>query len=130
MGEEGAAGWARELNRAQQPCSQTKPQLDEDWEDELLSSEATFQETWLAVELGREQRHWCPWRYTEDTPEDVDRLVDFDFICGFLVEFTRDETRFRLLLDLVALLGVRMEDKQFSSLSRYRTSKMLKKIYI
>jgi len=119
VGEEGAQGWARELNRAQEPLTEDKPPVSEDWEDDILASGDTFQQTWLSIELGREQRHWCPWRSTEEeTPEDADRSVDFDTICGFLVEFHREETRFRLLLDLLALLGVRLEDKEFSGLSR------------
>jgi len=94
--------------------------LDNDWEDDILADtkHRPFAETWLDVELGREKRHWAPWTNLEEPPEDVERTVGFDFICGFLVEFSRQETKFRLLLSVLSLLGVKGVDKEFSSLKR------------
>ena len=48
-----------------------------------------FGSTWLQLEVGREQLNWLPVHGAQPDPEDRDRLVSFDFIHGFLVEFHR-----------------------------------------
>ena len=42
----------------------------------------------------------------EEEPEDPERRVSFEFVCGFLVELVKKETRFRLLYTFLTLLGL------------------------
>ena len=51
----------------------------------------SFGETWLDLELGREVRQWSPWKDGDELPEDKERFVEFEFVCGFLVDFSRLE---------------------------------------
>ena len=66
--------------------------------------------------MGREREQFFPWRQGEEEPDDPDRVVDFDTIAEWLVEFSRPETKFRLVLSLLRLLGVRWPDRQFGPL--------------
>jgi hypothetical protein len=48
----------------------------------------------------------------DEEPEDPERRVSFDFVCGFLVEFAKKETRFRLLYTFLTILGVQLPERQ------------------
>ena len=52
----------------------------------------------------------------EEEPEDPERRVSFEFVCGFLVELVKKETRFRLLYTFLTLLGLQLPDREFSNL--------------
>ena len=45
----------------------------------------------MDLELGREVRQWSPWKDGDELPEDKERFVEFEFVCGFLVDFSRLE---------------------------------------
>jgi len=71
----------------------------------------------LLLEVGREKEHFFPWRKGEEEPEDPERIVEFDTMNGFLAQFSREETKFRILLSLLKLMGVEDKNAEFSNLS-------------
>jgi len=68
------------------------------------------------LEVGREREHFFPWRKGEEEPEDPERIVEFDTIQGFLVQFSREESKFRVLISLLKLLGVEERNNEFANL--------------
>jgi len=120
VGEDGASGWASELNRMDSLTrGPVVSEVDTDWEDEILvnSADRLFGETWLEMEVERDRRGWKPWKDADNPPEDKDCHVDSDFIAGYIIEFTRWETKFRLFLLIVRLLGLKQVDRQFANLA-------------
>ena len=71
---------------------------------------------WLQLETFRDQEFYFPWRNSEPEPEDPDRIVDFDTVHGFLVLFSSQESKLRILLSLLRMLGYEERSKTFSNL--------------
>ena len=53
----------------------------------------------------RETRHWQPYRFREEEPDDPDRAVSFDDLKPFLVVFEEPSSRFRLAVTFIRFLG-------------------------
>jgi len=119
VGEAGARGWGEEL---QDRIAQGNREVEvggpgnEEWEGSVLAQEAAAGAVWLQLEVGREKEQFFPWRQGEAEPEDPERVVDFDTVHEWMVEFSRPETKFRLVLSLLRLLGVEWNERSFSSL--------------
>ncbi|CAB4067062.1 unnamed protein product [Lepeophtheirus salmonis] len=87
-----------------------------DWEDDLLAKAgdlARRPNMWLAIELGRTQKNWIPWRRInemdddDDDVEDPDRKVLFDDISPFLYNLVSPESKVKLLFIFIEyLIGV------------------------
>ena len=71
---------------------------------------------WLQLETFRDQEFYFPWRKNEPEPEDPDRIVDFDAVLGFMVLFSSQESKLRILLTLLRMLGYEDKSKIFSNL--------------
>ena len=119
VGEAGARGWGEEL---QDRIAHGNREVEvggtgsEEWEGSVLAQETTAGAVWLQLEVGREKEQFFPWRQGEAEPEDPERVVDFDTVHEWMVEFSRPETKFRLVLSLLRLLGVEWHERSFSSL--------------
>jgi hypothetical protein len=60
----------------------------------------------------------------DEEPEDPERRVSFDFVCGFLVEFAKKETRFRLLYTFLTILGVQLPERQAPASGSFTCSRI------
>ena len=90
------------------------------WEDDLIDRAGNIvrrNRLWLELELGRERRHWCPFRSTEEAPEDPDRSVSFEDISPFLFHFTQSGKVLSLLIGFARFLGVSFKDEPYSATS-------------
>jgi hypothetical protein len=84
------------------------------WEDELIERSGNLvrrNRLWLELELGRERRHWCPWRSTEEAAEDPDRSVSYEDVAPFLFQFTQARQTLSLLVGFARFLGVSFRDE-------------------
>jgi len=119
VGEVGARGWGEEL---QDRIAQGNREVEvggpgsEEWEGSVLAQDKAAGAVWLQLEVGREKEQFFPWRQGEAEPEDPERIVDFDTVHEWMCEFSRPETKFRLVLSLLRLLGVEWKERFFSSL--------------
>ena len=121
VGQVGARGWGVELQdrieRRNHELEQGEEVVDT-WEEEVLGKGGLEKGAmWLQLEVGREREQFFPWRQGQEEPEDPDRIVDFDSIQEWMCQFSREETKFRLLLSFLRLLGVRWADRTFSPLT-------------
>ncbi|KAL3873561.1 hypothetical protein ACJMK2_036660 [Sinanodonta woodiana] len=88
IGEANAKGWQywiRNKDHVEQLVPQISVDIDEA-EDMIISRKLPRWQTWLEIEVMRENNHWLPWQpdltknETEEDCEDIDRLVLFDDI--------------------------------------------------
>jgi len=119
VGQAGARGWGTEL---QERIGEGRGDIDEfgvkkeDWEEKLIEEGGEKGQTWIKVEIGREKEQFFPWRKGEEEPDDPERIVEFDTINGFLAQFSREETKFRVLLSLLRLLGWQELNQEYANL--------------
>ena len=132
VGQAGARGWGQELQeRLGEADTMVEEELvknDTDFEDNLIAGAEGSGDKgsiWLQIEDHRERECFFPWRKGEETPEDPERIVDFDTILGFLVLFSSQEAKFRLLLSLLNILGYQETLQPFSNLVNSEASSRL-----
>eukprot|EP00092_Neocalanus_flemingeri_P030332 GFUD01032927.1.p1 GENE.GFUD01032927.1~~GFUD01032927.1.p1 ORF type:complete len:1231 (+),score=335.13 GFUD01032927.1:198-3890(+) len=119
VGQAGARGWGKEL---QERIGEGRGEMEElgirkeEWEEKMLEAGSEKGKTWIQLEIGREQEHFFPWRKGEEEAEDPERIVEFDTINGFLAQFSREESKFRVLLSFLKLLGVEDRNEEFCNL--------------
>ena len=124
FGEPGALGFANVMRRRKEVVGDDDNDGLEDnksaWEDDLIDQAGNLvrrNRLWLELELGRERRHWCPFRSTEEAPEDPDRSVSFEDISPFLFHFTQPSKVLSLLVGFARYLGVTFRDEPYSTTS-------------
>lgn len=123
VGEFGARGWGAELQQraGTEPLHNQEPGLvgGGELEDRLVqdSSSVDKPSLWTRLEVGREMEEFFPCRSGEEEPVDLERKVNFETIQGFLVLFTSEESKFRLLLVFLRMLGYEQKSKEFSNLT-------------
>ena len=121
FGEPGAQGFAHVMRRRNEVAEEDGVDDNKSaWEDDLIDRAGNLvrrNRLWLELELGRERRHWCPFRSTEDAPEDPDRSVSFEDISPFLFHFTQPSRVLSLLVGFARFLGVTFKDEPYSTTS-------------
>lgn len=119
VGQSGARGWGTELQERIGEGREVIEDIDartNDWEEKIMEESRDKGSTWIQLELGREREHFFPWKKGEEDAEDPERVVDFDTISGFLVQLSREEVKFRILVSTLRLVGFEVEDSEFSNL--------------
>ena len=124
FGEQGALGFANVMRHRNEVSGEDDNEGVEvnnsAWEDDLIDRAGNLvrrNRLWLELELGRERRHWCPFRSTEEAPEDPDRSVSFEDISPFLFHFTQPSKVLSLLIGFARFLGVSFKDEPYSATS-------------
>ena len=132
VGQAGARGWGVELQQrigeAEAMVEEDLVKTDTDFEDNLIAGAEDGGDKgsiWLQIEGHRDQTYFFPWRKGEEDPEDPERIVDFDTVLGFLVLFSSQEAKFRLLLSLLNILGFQETAQPFSNLVNSEASSIL-----
>ena len=132
VGQAGARGWGVELQQrigeAEAMVEEDLVKTDTDFEDNLIAGAEDGGDKgsiWLQIEGHRDQTYFFPWRKGEEDPEDPERIVDFDTVLGFLVLFSSQEAKFRLLLCLLNILGFQETAQPFSNLVNSESSSIL-----
>jgi len=119
FGEPGVAGWAKVMEDKDKPLTCYAPDSlsnDSEWEDKTLTDAGSLVDKaslWLELELGRERRHWLPWRSSEEEAEDPDRAVSFEDVSPFLFQFNEADQRLHLTLNFLHFLGAQFDDESF-----------------
>ena len=132
VGQAGARGWGVELQQrigeAEAMEEEDLVKTDTDFEDNIIveaEGGGDKGSIWLQIEGHRDQSYFFPWRKGEESPEDPERIVDFDTVLGFLVLFSSQEAKFRLLLSLLNILGFKETVEPFSNLVNSEASSIL-----
>ena len=117
FGETNALGWDEVMRRKRIDDCSTYERDDGCQEEDRLVKEAgnlvDKSRLWLEMELGRERRHWLPFRSGENDAEDPERSVAFDDVAPFLIEFMEAEQVFFWIVDFLNFLGVRFSEEAF-----------------
>lgn len=83
----------------------------EEHEDAVVSERLPRSQTWLKLEKIRQDAHWLPWRpdvgkgETEESCEDLDRLVLFDDISPTIFRLTKSESCIQIVCLFLKFLG-------------------------
>ena len=132
VGQAGARGWGVELQQrigeAEAMEEEDLVKTDTDFEDNIIAEAEGGGDKgsiWLQIEGHRDRSYFFPWRKGEESPEDPERIVDFDTVLGFLVLFSSQEAKFRLLLSLLNILGFKETAEPFSNLVNSEASSIL-----
>lgn len=104
FGEPGSEGWS-EASKRQEKRHYGAAKVDDSEEEEMLSKlgpHVARNSLWLELELGRERRHWLPWRPSskddEEEADDPERMVPFGTIAPFLFVFFEPRIQLKMFL--------------------------------
>ncbi|KAH9490779.1 hypothetical protein Btru_046974 [Bulinus truncatus] len=114
FGEPGAKGWTHWFDKKQQENNVYIPDIvnTDELEDKIILDELPRSLTWLKMEKIRQEAHLLPWKpdtskgETEDSCEDLDRVVLFDDIKSAMFRMTKSDSCIRVVCSFLRFLGL------------------------
>ncbi|CAL1527520.1 unnamed protein product [Lymnaea stagnalis] len=132
FGEQKAKGWAKwhDKQTSETDVPSSSSVNTDELEDAILLEKLPRSQIWLKLEKLRQNAHWVPWKpdrakgETEESCEDLDRLVIFDDISPAMFRLNQSESCIFIVCLFLKLLGLSCEtlDRRLSDLDESGSS--------